>query len=158
MSIRQGRYISEEAETGATNMNKYQLVSNMTDNAEETSTIKYPSSKALSDGLATKQNTLTAGEGITIEGDTISATGGSSGGGAPIITTFKSPSWTLDETNTQLTTGLTLGTFLVLKNGNLLEVGSGNDYTVSSGVITFATALETTDKITIINWQSQLKI
>lgn len=153
MPIRQSRYITEEAETGVTNMNKYQLVSNMTDNAEETSTIKYPSSKALSDGLATKQNTLTAGEGITIENNVISATG-SSGGGAPTITTFKYPSWTLDETNTQLTTGLTLGTFLVLKNGNLLEVGSGNDYTVSSGVITFATALEATDKITIINWQS----
>ena len=44
---------------------------------------QYPSAKCVYDGLETKQNTLTAGTGITIDSqNVISATGGGSGGGS----------------------------------------------------------------------------
>lgn len=80
MAINPKKYVSI-GRTGETtmDMNKYQLKANMTDNPAETSATKYPSSKALSDGLATKQGVLTAGTGITIEDNVISATGGSGG-------------------------------------------------------------------------------
>lgn len=145
MPIRQSRYISEEAETGATNMNKYQLVSNMTDNPEETSTIKYPSSKALNDGLANKQNTLTAGEGITIEDNVISATGGSSSSG--VINKREGYAISADNT-TQLDVSEDFTNVIeVYKNGQ--EIYEGRDYTISSNVITFTTALATTDYIRV---------
>ena len=53
---------------------------NKSDNFKTSSSITYASTKALVDGLETKQNKLTAGNNITIENDVISATGGSSGG------------------------------------------------------------------------------
>ena len=60
--------------------------------------------------------------------------------------------WTLDITKTQLTVAGTLGnSVFVFKNGQLIQGGSGNDYTVSGNVITFTTALEDTDKIAVIN-------
>ncbi len=64
---------------GAGNLivNYYQTVGNKTDSYSETSTTKYPTSKALSDGLAMKQNSLTAGTNITFSGsdnNTINAT------------------------------------------------------------------------------------
>lgn len=53
-------------------------------------------------------------------------------------------------TGTTLDTQLTLGnSVMVFKNGVLLE--PTNDYTISGSVITFVTALESTDKIAVIN-------
>ena len=53
-------------------------------------------------------------------------------------------------TGTTLDTQLTLGNaVMVFKNGVLLE--PTNDYTISGSTITFVTALESTDKIAVIN-------
>ena len=113
MAIRQSRYLIIGEAGGNTDGSQYQLKSNISQYYEETSTTKYPSSKALSDGLATKQDSLTtaqqnavdsgitaakvttydgyatgkqdkltAGEGITIQNNVISATGGAGGGGS----------------------------------------------------------------------------
>jgi hypothetical protein len=66
------------------------------------------------------------------------------GGSLPVTTYFT------NNTGTTLDTQLTLGNnIMIFKNGCLLEGGSGNDYTISGSVITFTTALETTDKIAV---------
>ena len=91
----------------------------------------------------------------TINKGTIVKSGGSGGGGGSQATLniFKSPTWDLDATGKELNTHLTLGNaVLVFKNGNgPLEEGVGNDFTISGSIITFTTALLSTDKIELIN-------
>lgn len=56
-----------------------QITTNLTTSLSSSSTnSQYPSAKAVYDALATKQDTLTAGTNITIEGNVISASGGGS--------------------------------------------------------------------------------
>ena len=74
------------------------------------------------------------------------AAGGSGGGGSSTATI----NYFDGITGTTLDTQLTLGNaVMVFKNGVLLE--PTNDYTISGSVITFVTALESTDKIAVIN-------
>lgn len=97
-------------------------------------------------------STLTAGTGIDITGNVISATGGS--GSAPTTVWFK------NNTGTTLNTELALSdTTEVYKNGILLEPSvldsdlesdeEINDYTISGSSIIFTDALVSTDKITV---------
>ena len=73
-------------------------------------------------------------------------TGGSGGGGSTTATI----NYFDGTTGTTLDTQLTLGNaVMVFKNGALLE--PTNDYSISGSVITFVTALESTDKIAVIN-------
>lgn len=74
------------------------------------------------------------------------AAGGSGGGGSATATI----NYFDGITGTTLDTQLTLGNaVMVFKNGVLLE--PTNDYTISGSTITFVTALESTDKIAVIN-------
>lgn len=95
----------------------------------------------LQNALNSKQDTLTAGTGIDITGNVISATGG---GSVPTLT------WYTGNTGTTLTIADTSSATLVkiYKNGILLQSGSGNDYTISGTTLTLETALIATDKIT----------
>lgn len=84
--------------------------------------------------------------GTLNKGSLVKGTGGSGGGGSSTATI----NYFTDVTGTILDTQLTLGNaVMVFKNGVLLE--PTNDYTIASGVITFVTALESTDKIAVIN-------
>lgn len=76
-----------------------------------------------------------------------SGSGGGGGGGGASVPTL---TWHTGETGTTLTAAEISGKTLVkvYKNGMLLQSGSGNDYTISGTVITFASALVATDKIT----------
>lgn len=72
--------------------------------------------------------------------------GGSTGGGGSVATL----NYFDGNTGPTLDTHLTLGNaVMVYKNGVLLEAGA--DYTISGSVITFVTALEETDKISVLN-------
>lgn len=79
--------------------------------------------------------------------DEIENTGGSGGGGGGSTATINFFEGT---TGATLDTQLTLGnSVMVFKNGVLLQ--PTEDYTISSSVITFVTALVSTDKIAVIN-------
>lgn len=139
-----------------------------TDSYNTNSVNTYPSSKALYDGLALKQNNLdntnvlTTGHGNVIDG--ISANNG-------VITATKNttlstvaitgdyndligkPVWTLNNytgnTGTTLNTQLTLNNPLIFRNGILLTATT--DYTISGSVITFTDALVATDIIKVVD-------
>lgn len=84
---------------------------------------------------------------MTIHLDKVNGFGGGAGGGGSSTATINYFEGT---TGTTLDTQLTLGNaVMVFKNGVLLE--PTNDYTISGSVITFVTALESTDKIAVIN-------
>lgn len=110
--------------------------------------------------ILNKQDTLVSGTNIkTINNQSILGSGnidiqGGGGGGSSsaTITYFDSSTWTLDVTNTILSTGLSLGNNVnVFKNGQLLQPGAINDYTISSNNITFTEPLVSTDKIAVVN-------
>lgn len=74
------------------------------------------------------------------------------GSSSATITYFDSTNWTLDSTNTILSTGLSLGNNVnVFKNGQLIEPGASNDYTISGNNIVFIEPLTSTDKVAVIN-------
>ena len=84
--------------------------------------------------------------GTLNKGSLVKGTGGSGGGGSSTATI----NYFDGTTGTTLDTQLTLGNaVMVFKNGVLLE--PTNDYTISGSTITFVTALESTDKIAVIN-------
>ena len=92
-----------------------------------------------------------SGKFLTTDGTTMSWAE-VQGGSSATITYFDSTNWTLDVTNTTLSTGLSLGNVVtVFKNGQLLQSGASNDYTISSNNITFTEPLVSTDKIAVIN-------
>lgn len=95
----------------------------------------------LQNALNAKQDTLTAGTGIDITGNVISATGGG-GGSAPTLT------WYTNKTGSSITIADTSAANLVkvYKNGLLLEPTA--DYSISGTTLTLVTALVVTDKIT----------
>lgn len=73
-------------------------------------------------------------------------------GSSSTITYFDSTNWTLDVTNTILSTGLSLGNNVnVFKNGQLIEPGASNDYTISGNNIVFTDPLTSTDKVAVVN-------
>lgn len=85
---------------------------------------------------------------MTIHLNKINGFGGESGGGGGSSTA--TINYFEGTTGTTLDTQLTLGNaVMVFKNGVLLQ--PTEDYTISSSVITFVTALESTDKIAVIN-------
>ena len=84
---------------------------------------------------------------MTIHLPKVNDFGGGNGGGGSATATINYFDGT---TGTTLDTQLTLGNaVMVFKNGVLLE--PTNDYSISGSVITFVTALESTDKIAVIN-------
>lgn len=84
--------------------------------------------------------------GTLNKGSLVKGIGGSGGGGGSTATI----NYFDGVTGTTLDTQLTLGNaVMVFKNGVLLE--PTNDYSISGSVITFVTALESTDKIAVIN-------
>ena len=80
------------------------------------------------------------------KGSLVKGAGGSGGGGSSTATI----KYFDNNTGTTLNTQLTLGNaVMVFKNGVLLQ--PTEDYTISGSTITFVTALESTDKIAVIN-------
>lgn len=94
--------------------------------------------KVITLALQDKQDVLTAGEGITINDNVISA----SGGGAPTLT------WYTGNSGTTVTIADTSDAQLVkvYRNGVLLQ--PTEDYTINGTTLTLVTALIETDKIT----------
>lgn len=84
--------------------------------------------------------------GTLNKGSLIKSSGGSGGGGSATATINYFDGVTGITLDTQLSLG---NAVMVFKNGILLE--PTNDYTISSSTITFVTALESTDKIAVIN-------
>ncbi len=84
--------------------------------------------------------------GTLNKGSLVKGTGGSGGGGSSSATI----NYFDNITGTTLDTQLTLGnSVMVFKNGVLLQ--PTEDYSISGSVITFITALVSTDKIAVIN-------
>ena len=146
----------------------YQKTEDRTSSYSATSTTTYPNSKALSDGLATKQDTLVSGTNIkTLNGSSILGSGNlvidtlpsQTGNANKFLTTNgtttswapMSPSavWYTGNTGTTVTILNTSSyNFVeVFKNGLLLEYGQ--DYTISGTTLTLTTALVSTDKIAV---------
>lgn len=82
--------------------------------------------------------------GTLNKGSLVKGTGGSGGGGS---LTKKVYTISADNTSTLDVSSDFTKVVDVLKNG--VELALTDDYTISSGVITFVTALSTTDKITV---------
>lgn len=102
-------------------------------------------------GSSLPDQTGQAGKFLTTDG-TDASWAEVQGGSSATITYFDSTNWTLDITNTILSTGLSLGNNVnVFKNGNLLRPGATNDYTISGNDITFTDSLLSTDSIAVIN-------
>jgi len=129
-------------------------VLNPTDDYTLTSVNTYPSSKALSDGLATKQDTLTAGANISIVNNVISATDTTYTAGAgiaingttisatdalPVQTDNSGKVLTTDGTNTswQYTAQFVSGT-----TQNDIEIGSGPSYEIDWDNLQFGDRLD----------------
>lgn len=68
----------------------------------------------------------------------------------------ETPSGSLNGSNTSFTTANTpvSGSEMLFLNGILLQAGGGNDYTISSGTITMASAPASTDRLEITYWHA----
>ena len=76
---------------------------------------------------------------------------GSSSSSSPDFATRETPTGAVDGVNVTFTLANTptLGTEQVYWNGLLQDLGSGNDYTISGGTITFTSPPQVGDKIRV---------
>ena len=146
-----------KADTAIQDVSGKENTSNKSDSYTASSSTTYASTKALVDGLATKQGTLTAGTNITIENNVISATGGGGSGGTSNYTdlTNKPSINSVTLSGNKTTSDLGLGTITSVKmNGSTIassgEADLGTVITAHQNIKTInSTSLVGTGDVTV---------